>query len=171
MKTYILSLFLLILFNFTYAQEEVMIGITDKQDFLKSEHHSWYTENYKTFDPNSESINKLNQLLNNSDFKIEVYFGSWCSDSQRELPRLIKLLENTKFDFKNLKLVGVGRDKVVPNATQETQERLNITNVPTIIVYQNAKEINRFVEYAQESLAKDLIKILSKQGYKHSYQF
>lgn len=173
MKEFSLSLLLLLLllFNFSNAQQENIIGETDKQAILKSTHNSWYSENYKTFKPDSENIQRLNQLLNDSDFKIAVYFGSWCSDSQRELPRLIKLLEYTKFDFDNLKLVGIGRDKIVPNVTDETRKELNITNVPTIIVYEDGKEINRFVEYAQESLEKDLINILSKEEYKHSYQF
>lgn len=162
---------MLLLFNFSNAQQEHIIGETNKKAILKSTHNSWYSDNYESFKPNSENIQRLNQLLNNNDFKIAVYFGSWCSDSQRELPRLIKLLEYTKFDFNNLKLVGVGRDKIVPNATDEMRKELDITNVPTIIVYQDGKEINRFVEYAQESLEKDLIKILSKADYKHSYQF
>lgn len=170
MKKYIFGLVFLLICNFTFAQQENIIGKTNKQAILKSDHNSWYSENYKTYKPQPESIEKLNELLNNSDFKIEVYFGSWCSDSQRELPRLIKLLEYTKFNFDNLKLVGVGRDKIVPNVSEEQREQLNVNNVPTIIVYKDGKEINRFVEYAQESLERDMIKILSNQTYKHSYQ-
>ena len=30
-------------------------------------------------------------------------------------------------------------------------------------------EVNRFVEYAQETLAEDILKIVSGQPYKHSY--
>ena len=157
--------------SFTYAQQEDILGKISKQDILKSNHYSWYSENYKSYKPQPKSIDNLNELLNNSDFEIEVYFGSWCSDSQRELPRLIKLLEYTKFNFDNLKLVGVGRDKIVPGISQKQREQLNVTNVPTIIVYEDGQEINRFVEYAQESLEKDMIKILSKQNYKHSYQY
>jgi hypothetical protein len=45
-------------------------------------------------------------------------------------------------------------------------------NVPTIIVLdENGKELNRYVEFAQESLEEDLLKILSRQSYKHVYDF
>lgn len=157
--------------NFADAQVEDIIGKTQKEKLLKTEHKVWFTESYDTYKPDSKSIEKLNYLFKNHDFKIDVYFGTWCSDSQREVPRLIKLLEQSGFNFKNLHLIGVDRDKEVPDVTEEEQKMLNITNVPTIIVYEEGQEINRFVEFAQESLEKDLIKIFSKQPYKHSYQY
>lgn len=171
MKIYQISLFLLFLFNLTNAQQNNIIGKTDKQEIISSVHNTWYSKNYNAFKPKAETLKTLNQLFDKNNFKIDVYFGSWCSDSQRELPKLMKILEHTKFDLKNLNLIGVDRDKIVPGLSEQALKKLNITNVPTIIVYKNGKEINRFVEYPQESLEEDLIKILSNQEYKHSYQF
>ena len=171
MKTYILGLITLFVCNYSIAQDSDIIGKTNKEQILKSEHQSWFEDNYSSYNPNPESIEQLTHLFKSNDFKIVVYFGTWCSDSQREVPRLIKLLEDSNFNFKNLQLIGVNEYKDVPNATPQEKETLNITNVPTIIVYENGQEINRFVEYAQESLEKDLIKIFSKQPYKHSYQY
>ncbi|RRO18853.1 thioredoxin [Flavobacteriaceae bacterium 14752] len=157
--------------NFTFSQDNNLVGELKKEDILSSEHKKWFDENYDNYKPQPETIEQLKHLFKNNNFNIEVYFGTWCSDSQREIPRLLKLLEKSGFNFNNLKLVGVDRSKIVPNISEKKQEALNITNVPTIIVYQNNKEINRFVEYAQESLEKDLLKIFSKQPYKHSYQY
>ena len=156
--------------NYSVAQDADIIGNTDKEQILKTAHESWFTDNYSSYNANPKSVERLTYLFKTNDFKVEVYFGTWCSDSQREIPKLYKLLEESGFDFKNFKLIGVNEYKELPNATPEEEEILNITNVPTIIVYENGKEINRFVEYAQESLEKDLIKIFSKKPYKHSYQ-
>ncbi|MFN2262218.1 MAG: TlpA family protein disulfide reductase, partial [Psychroflexus sp.] len=88
--------------------------------------------------------------------------GTWCPDSRREFPRMIKILHESDFDLENIKIVGVNRDKVVPEVSEEVRETLNVNHVPTIIFYKNGKEMNRFVEFAQENLENDVLKI-SKQ--------
>ena len=45
----------------------------------------------------------------------------------------------------------------------------NIMRVPTLIVYENNTELNRFVEYPAESIEKDLLKLISRKEYLHSY--
>ncbi len=161
----------LLISNISVAQSEDIIGKTNKEKLLSTSHQSWFEENYNTFKPQPQSTEQLSQLIKNHNYKIKVYFGTWCSDSQREVPRLIKLLERSNFNFKNLELIGVDRDKNIPNVSIKEEKSLNISNVPTIIVYEKGKEINRFVEYAQESLETDLIKILAQKPYKHSYQY
>lgn len=163
--------FIIISTTLSIAQNQDIIGETSKEKLLSTSHQGWFNSNYEDYKPKSETIEKLNHIFNKNDFKVEVYFGTWCSDSQREVPRLIKLLEKANFDFDQLMLVGVGRDKKVPNVSDKQQRLLNITNVPTIIVYQDGQELNRFVEYAQESLEKDMLKIFTKEKYKHSYQY
>ncbi len=170
MKIFLNLIFIIVLSNISFSQNIDIIGETNKKEILESKHQSWFEENYKVYSPSPESLTELNEIFENENFNVEVYFGTWCSDSQREVPRLIKLLEMSDFNFDNLLLIGVGRDKKVPNISEKQSQKLNITNVPTIVVYQNGKEINRFVEYAQESLEQDLIKIFSKDTYKHSYQ-
>lgn len=169
MKNLILFIFTVSFVNNVTAQDNI-IGETSKKEILKSEHSSWYNETYSSFTPNPETIKELAHIFKKNNFQIDVYFGSWCSDSQREVPKLIKLLELSQFDFENLKLVGVDRDKVIPGISDERREELNVFNVPTIIVYEDGKELNRFVEYARESLERDLLKIVSKKTYKNSYQ-
>ena len=92
--------------------------------------------------------------------------GTWCGDSRRETPRFYKILEAAGFNFKNLEFATVNRSKKTPN---NLQEGLNIIKVPTFIFYKKGKEIGRYVEYARESLEKDMLKIVSGATYKHSY--
>lgn len=168
MKYFILFICSISFANFSSGQDNI-IGETNKRDILKSEHSSWFNEVYSSYTPKSETIEELTHIFKKNDFQVDVYFGTWCSDSQREVPKLIKLLEESQFNFKYLNLIGVDRDKIIPGITEEKQEELNVFNVPTIIVYQEDKEVNRFVEYAQESLEEDLLKIFSKTPYKNSY--
>ena len=146
-----------------------IIGKTNKQELLKSEHEIWFEDTYNSYSPNPEIVKDLTKLFKKNNFKVDVYFGTWCEDSQIEIPKLIKLLEQSKFNLEKLNLFGVDEDKVIPNITEKKKKILNLYNVPTIIVYENGEEINRFVEYPQESLEEDMLKIFSKKQYKHSY--
>ncbi len=151
--------------------QEMIIGETNTNTLESETYSDWYSEQYKSYKPNERVVEKIKYLLRDNNYSIDVYFGTWCSDSQRELPKLIKLLRLADFDMNKLNLTGVDRNKVVPNITDEERAQLNITNVPTIIVYKDGKEFNRFVEYAQESLEQDFLKIVSGSAYKHSYKF
>ena len=155
--------------TYSSAQDNI-VGKTNKSEILKSkQHRSWFNDVYNSYQPEPETIEELIHLFKNNDFHVDVYFGTWCADSQREVPKLIKLLEEGQFNFKNLNLIGLDRDKIIPGIPEEQRKELNVFNVPTIIVYEDGKEINRFVEYARESLERDLLKIFSKTPYKNSY--
>jgi len=160
---------LMILLAVSSSAQDNITGKTSKDEILKSAHSSWFTDGYRSYNPKPKTIEELKHIFEKNEFQVNVYFGTWCSDSQREVPKLIKLLEKSQFNLKNLNLVGVDRDKVIPDISEEKQEELNVFNVPTIIVYEDGKEINRFVEYARESLERDLLKIFSKTPYKNSY--
>ena len=63
-------------------------------------------------------------------------------------------------------MITENRSKKTPN---NLQHGFNIKRVPTFIFYKKGKEIGRYVEYARESLEKDLLKIVSGEPYRHSY--
>ena len=63
-------------------------------------------------------------------------------------------------------MVAVTHDKDTPNNLEEGYE---LEYVPTIIFFKDGAEINRIVEYTQESLEKDMLTILSGKPYKHAY--
>ena len=86
--------------------------------------------------------------------------GTWCSDSQREVPRFFKILDQLAFNFNNITLIGVNRAKQADNT--EVNE-LNIELVPTIIFFIDGKEIGRIIESPEENLEKDMVKILSSE--------
>ena len=161
----ILLLFIFPLIVKAQDDEVNLIGIHTKSDFLKPPYAGWFNENYNDYKPDQNVVNALKNHL--KDVKIKAFMGTWCSDSQHEVPRFFKLMEQAGFDFKNLTLVAVNRDKETPD---HLEAGMNITNVPTFIFYKNGKEIGRFVEYPRETLEKDILKIVSGKPYKHSYE-
>ncbi|NEV93068.1 glycerophosphodiester phosphodiesterase [Psychroflexus sp. YR1-1] len=159
--------------NKTELQDyKLLLGDFTLEELKSTVNKTWFNSQYEPYTPNAEVIDQLKSELKNTDFHISVYMGTWCPDSRREFPHLIKILNQADFDLNHLRIVGVDRDKVIPNATEDERKKINILNVPTIIVYdENGKEINRFVEFPQETLEKDLLKIFSGEDYKHVYDF
>lgn len=151
---------------------KLMIGEFSLQELKTTVNKKWFNSNYESYSPKSKVVEKIKSELETDDFSITVYMGTWCPDSRREFPHLIKILDQADFNLDHFKIIGVDRDKVVPNVSADRRQELNITNVPTIIVYDSkGNEINRIVEFPQETLEEDLLKIVSGQDYKHVYEF
>lgn len=142
-----------------------LIGIANKESFLAEPFNAWFTPNYDAYETDKQAIEKLKPLL--KEVSIKAFMGTWCEDSQDQTPVFYKILDETDFNYDNLELITVNRSKSTPD---NLQEGFNIERVPTFIVYKNDKEIGRFVEFPRESVEADLLKIVSGQPYKHSYE-
>ncbi|KGL61961.1 thioredoxin family protein [Polaribacter sp. Hel1_85] len=141
-----------------------LVGFADKESFNQAPYNNWFNQKFNTYTPDAATIASLKKEL--KGVKIKGFMGTWCGDSKRETPRFYKILEQTDFNLNNFELITVNRSKKTPD---NLQEGLNIKRVPTFIFYKEGKEIGRYVEYARESLEKDILKIVSGQPYKHSY--
>lgn len=172
MKYYFLLLFTILLTSCN-AQQKItasknksgdLIGFANKESFNQAPYNGWFTQKFDSYKPDKATISALKKEL--KGVKIKGFMGTWCGDSKRETPHFYKILEQANFNLKNLDLVTVNRAKKTPD---NLQEGLDIIRVPTFIFYKNDKEIGRYVEYARESLEKDMLKIVSGEAYKHSY--
>ena len=141
-----------------------LVGIANKESFNQAPYKTWFDQKFDAYTPDAATISELKTAL--KGVKIKGFMGTWCGDSKRETPRFYKILEASDFNTKNLEFITVNRGKKTPD---NLQEGLNIIKVPTFIFYKDGKEIGRYVEYARESLEKDMLKIVSEQDYKHSY--
>jgi hypothetical protein len=140
------------------APVEMMIGRIKASDFLKTPYKSWYKEEYNAYNVDVKELLKCEKI--DKSIKIKVFFGSWCGDSRREVPRFIKILDYLKFKNKRVQYTGLDRSKTAPGMNLI---EYNIQYVPTFIFYRNGKEIGRIIEAPAESLEKDLIRILSNK--------
>ena len=91
-----------------------------------------------------------------------VFVGSWCEDSHREFPRLIKILDALKYNTEKMQIIAVNRKKESPAGEEGLYY---ISRVATIIVKKYGKEIGRITEMPETGyLERDLLNILKKDN-------
>ena len=149
----------------TFDENMMLIGVINEEGLQNEEFIDWYKENYNDHILDTVSIKQIKPKLN--ELTIKVFMGTWCSDSQREVAALYKVLKKAEFDMNQLEVIALSQEKDTPN---HLEKGFNIEYVPTIIFYKNDKEIGRYVEFAQKTLEKDILAILNETGYKHSYE-
>ena len=131
----------------------MLTGEFTRKALEEDDFKDWYHHEYETYEVEKSKLKGLKDLRN---YRLEVFVGTWCPDSRRELPRLYKILDDIKFPQNRLKVIGVNRQKKSFNGEEINK---NVTHVPTIIVYNNKKEeVGRIVEspvsgYLEEDLA------------------
>ncbi len=135
----------------------MLIGITNKEALQDSNFSKWYNYQYKNYKIDTSITLSIKEKL--KDKNIKIVLGTWCSDSRREVPRMLKILDTIGFRQDSLTLIFVDRTK---SGLNNETNGLNIERVPTFIIYKNEKEIGRIIETPEETLEKDLLKIVSK---------
>jgi len=141
-----------------------LIGITTRADFDQQPYANWFKRYSDSYTIDQKVAKKLKKAL--KEVTIKAFMGTWCGDSKRETPKFYKVLEAADFDLKNLEMITVNRGKRTPD---HLEKGFKIRRVPTFIFFKGGKEIGRYVEFARESLEKDMLKIVTGKAYKHSY--
>lgn len=133
----------------------MLVGLTELSAFKDPNFSEWYSIEYKYYEADQFIIDQI-KLIDDS-IKIEIFMGTWCGDSRREVPRFNKILDLIDFDKKNLLIVNLDREKRSPGKFEKNK---NIEYVPTIIFYKNNIEIGRIIEYPIVTLESDILEIL-----------
>jgi len=92
--------------------------------------------------------------------------GTWCEDSQREVPGMMKILAAAGYAVNELEIIAVDEDKRTPSGIEKP---FAATYVPALIFYNEGQEMNRIVEFPIGTLEEDIFAILSGEDYKHAY--
>ncbi len=143
---------------------EMLLGKINFNGLQQGTFKEWFDLNEAEHILDSALIDSIKPLLKN--ISIKVFMGTWCEDSQREIPALYKVLTATHYKMSDLEMIAVTHDKDTPQAFEKDYE---LQYVPTIIFFKDGAEMNRIVEYTQETLEKDMLKILSGGTYQHAY--
>ncbi|BED90811.1 hypothetical protein PspMM1_32790 [Pseudoalteromonas sp. MM1] len=109
-----------------------------------------FNKQYKAFAPTDQDIALMQKLAGK---ELIVLFGTWCHDSQREVPKLIKLLEESKVELASIDYVAVGYNKRDDAGIAQAHD---LQYTPTFVVKQNGKELVRVIEKPTGTLAQDL---------------
>lgn len=127
------------------------IGEVSSQKLIND--HESFMQSYRAFQLSESDIAEVKAWP--SDLHVDVYFGTWCHDSQREVPHFLKIVAEKK-ELSN-RLIGLDYEKSEPNGSAKSHD---IKYTPTFVVYQNNKEIGRIVERPKVSLAADISAML-----------
>lgn len=159
-----------IICNAQPAREPVLLGTLHSDSLLNEPYLAWFQKNYSAYTTQPE----IRSRFSKADLKnlhIEAFFGSWCGDSKRELPRMMKVLDEIGFDKSKVSLIGLGSsDTLYKQSPGREEAGKSIFRVPVFIVYKNGKEIGRINEFPVESLERDLLSIVKQENYIANYK-
>ena len=138
---------------------EMLIGYCNRDGFatVNSNFDSAYKAEYPIYKADEATMKQLAIKL--KGVKITVVMATWCGDSKEWVPRFYKIMDELKFNYKNLTLISVDRSKKAPGTNVDA---LKIELVPTFIFYRNKAELGRIVETPGDLLEKEMLKILDK---------
>ena len=145
---------------------QMLLGKVNYVDFKNDSLFPWMSKNFKAYKPDSITLIGLKKEL--KGVYIKAFMGTWCEDSQREVPSFYKILKSIGINEERIDMIAVSHDKDTP---QGYEKELNIAYVPTFIFYKQEQELGRFVEYAQgATLEEDILTIVTNQPYIPAYQ-
>lgn len=140
---------------------KMLLGRQTFDQFKKEPYSNWYNPEYDEYDMDEETIEQLKKEKLGAHH-LTVFVGTWCEDSHREFPRLMKILDAVGFNEDRLTIIATNRKKESPNGEEGT---FNIQYVPTIIVERYGKELGRIIETPNSGwLEKDLLEIIKKDN-------
>jgi len=147
----------------------MLIGSCSKSALKKAPFNEWFNKNYEAYKVNDTITSLIKPLAVEKTF--QLFLGTWCGDSKREVPRMLKILEDCGVKKSSIQLVMVdNHDSTYKQSPTHEEKGLNIHRVPTMIVYENGLELGRIVESPVVSIEKDLFGILNKENYRPNYK-
>ena len=151
---------------FESAKGELLLGEVTRQDILKR-FPDWQEE-YEAYEPDATHVARLAAV--DQTLQLLCVLGTWCDDSQREVPRFWKLFDEVDNANFSLQMLCVARsadaeqeDELLTSLGFEGNIRAtyDVEYVPTFIFSSETDELGRIVESPEESLESDSVSILA----------
>lgn len=134
------------------------MGLTSREE-IESELPAW-RDAIAEAHPDVDAAERLARVAPGAE--VDVFLGTWCGDSRREVSRLFRALERTAatddagtLPF-SIRWIGVDRAKVAAPFT----DGAGLRYVPTIVVRRDGVEVGRIVESAPEGVDRALLGLL-----------
>lgn len=146
-----------------------LVGEISVTDLKTNSYQSWFEPQFENYTiDNTKSALIASKL---KTYNLLLFMGTWCGDSKREVPKIIKLLSHLNFPMNQLKIVAVDQRKEYYKKSPGGEEwGLHIKRVPTLIFLKNGKEVNRIIETPVTSWEADFFAIVSNQTYNPNYE-
>lgn len=120
-----------------------------------------WLEEYQAAQPDPAVIEQLGAAA--GSYRIVTVLGSWCEDSAREVPRLVRILDELEFPIFEHRMIGVDRMRRIDDAELAAAVGVErtVTRVATMVVFDaDGLELGRIIETAEgpiEELLRDFI--------------
>lgn len=145
--------------------DKMLFGEVTEDVFRQQPFGNWFTQNYDKHPVDKGSLSKKSQKAIGK-YDVTIYMGTWCGDSRKEVPIVIKSLKEAGYDMSKLKILALNQYKQARNREELGN---NIHRVPTIIFSKNGKEKGRIVEHPNNSIEQDIDQILTTNNYQPHY--
>lgn len=143
----------------TQNDGKMLLGNQLKEQFVKAPYADWYVKEHDEYAIDKKAVSELRKGKIGT-YDIIVFMGTWCEDSHRDFPRLMKILEEANYPESKLTIIAVNRKKESPAGDESLY---NIQKVPTIILKRYGKEVGRIIEMPTTGyIERDLVQILKK---------
>ncbi len=123
---------------------------------MKPEHHQ-FKERYDTVQVEQQFVPMIKNVQDS--VSTIVFLGTWCSDSQREVPRFLKVADEAGIPSERIRLYGLDRSM---KSSDGLSQQYHIERVPTFIFLEHGAEIGRITEVPQKTIEQDMLLILAK---------
>lgn len=142
---------------------EILVGqISSAQ--MTQYNAAWFDKEYDFYKVNDERLAQIKPFL--KDKRVVLLMGTWCEDSQREVPGMMKILNAAGYNTAEMEIIAVDEDK---KTVEGLEKKYDLTYIPALIFFDGEKEVNRIVEFPINTLEQDMLDILSGKDYKNAY--
>ena len=131
------------------------------------ENAGWESYSAPSYMPNLKRANELSEIATDNGVDFLIFAGSWCEDTERELPKLYKLITGAGIFPDKIFLYGVDRQKIEPSGTANYYK---IEKVPTLVLEVEGEEIGRIVENPKLSWEEDILNILREYKFREKQE-
>jgi thiol-disulfide isomerase/thioredoxin len=179
MKYIIISLLAAILLSCNHAMHTtstpvivkgntLLLGKISTRQLQQPPFSDWYNKGYEAYQPDANITDSLKQSI--GSYRFEIFLGTWCGDSKREVPRLMKILESMNVKASAITIIAVGnRDTLYKQSPAHEESGKEITRVPHLNIYKNGTETGRITETPVTTWEKDMLNIVSGRPYMPKY--
>ena len=140
-------------------------GVSDRgwvpREILDTPPYAAFHEGYDSAHIAPEFIPMIRQVR--EGVEVTVFFGGWCGDSKREVPRFLKLADESGFPKASIRLYALDRTK---KSDDGLTDKFGIQRIPTFIFMKQGNEIGRITESPSTTLEGDVLTILGRSMQK-----
>ncbi|MCS7027286.1 MAG: thioredoxin family protein [Bacteroidia bacterium] len=111
---------------------------------------------YRYKKANKEILSALAQVKDSVD--VLIFFGTWCSDSKKWVPRLLSIKES--LPVKQYTFIAIDTTK---KDEKLWVKKYGVKKVPTIIFLRDNQELGRIVEKPKKGLENNIYRIVSEK--------